>query len=130
MRGPMPVRPAAAAALLLAACATPPAAPEPEGADRLDAEVARQVRAGRDQGYPDLADVPTPEASGRSVRALAADGEALAAEAEALRALRDAAAEDRPGGDLGQRAEAIKRDIRAKRAEIDAQPPIERPEPR
>ena len=126
----MPVRPAAVAVVALAACATPTPEIEPEGADRLDAEVARQVRAGRDRGFPDLAGVPTPEASAQAVRVLTADGEALAAETEALRALRDAAAANAPSGDLGQRAEAIKREIRAKRAEIDAQPPIERPEPR
>ena len=128
----MPVRRlmiAAIAAAPLFGCATPAPAPEPEGADRLDAEVRSKVRAGRDRGYPDLSDVPAPGATPAEAAALAGEADALATEAEALRALRDRASAPRPSSDLPQRAARLRREVAAARAELAAQPPIEPPAP-
>lgn len=119
-----------AALAALAACATPKPLEEPEGADRLDADVRAKVREGRDRGFPNLSDVPTPSATPADARDLAGDADALAAEAEILRALRAEAEAGRPDSDLPRRAAALRRDIARVRAVQASQPPIERPTPR
>lgn len=118
------------AALLLAACATSDRAAEPEGADRLDAAVSAKVREGREAGYPDLSDVPARAATPADAAALASDAGTLAEEAAALRALQAAAATPRPPSDLPARARRLRREVASARAELQAQPPIERPGPR
>ena len=118
----MPANRLLIAAALLAACATPDRAPEPEGADRLDAEVTAKVREGRDQGYPNLSDVPAPRATPDDARALG-----MEAEAAALRALREAASTPRPPSDLPERAARVRRDVARARADIASQPPVARP---
>ena len=123
----MPANRTLIAAALLAACATPDPAPEPDGADRLDAEVSARVREGRDQGYPNLSDVPTPGATPDDARALSLEAEALQAEAAALRALREAASTPRPPSDLPKRAARVRRDVARARADIESQPPVTRP---
>lgn len=127
MRGPMPANRLLIAAALLAACATPERAPEPDGADRLDAEVTVKVREGRDQGFPNLSDVPARGATPEDARALGAEAETLEAEAAALRALRAEANAPRPPSDLPERAAQVRRDVARARADIAAQPPLERP---
>ena len=123
----MPANRLLIAAALLAACATPDRAPEPEGADRLDAEVTAKVREGRGQGYPNLSDVPAPRATPDDARALGMEAEALQAEAAALRALREAASTPRPPSDLPERAARVRRDVARARADIASQPPVARP---
>lgn len=118
---------AALPAVVLAACATPDRAPEPDGADRLDAEVTAKVREGRDAGFPNLSDVPARSATPEDAQALGAEAQTLEAEAAALRVLRAEANAPRPPSDLPERAAELRRDVARVRADIAAQPPIARP---
>ena len=119
----------AVSGLILAGCATPAATSEAEGADRLDEAVAARVRAGRDRGYPSLADVPAARETPADARALADDAQALAAEAGALRQLRRAANAPRGESPLPERARRLRREVAQTRARLDGQPPIARPAP-
>ena len=123
----MPVNRFLIAGFALAACATPPPPAEPEGADRLDAAVEGAVRAGRDRGSPNLADVPERGATPADAAALGAEADTLKAEAAALVALRDEANAPRPPSDLPRRAAALRAEIDRTRGELAARPPIERP---